>query len=325
MSRRLFYYDAQSLQYKPLKTSLKRRIYFFGSIALVGVFFAFVVVWLAYSFFRSPREMMQARELEQYKMQYSILQKRIDNLEQVASNLQERDDNIYRVIFETEPVPKEVREVGVGGAKVYAAMEGYVTSQQMISMNKAVDKLRNQMYVQSNSLEELFEMAKNMDKMRLAIPAIQPISNAYKRRISDFYGYRIHPIYKKRIFHSGLDFSAPKGTPIYATGDGRVYKAKKSRFGYGNKVVIDHGYGYQTVYAHLNTIDVRQGQRVKRGQQIGTVGNTGLSTSPHLHYEVLKNKKKVNPIYYFFNDISLEDYNNLLQPSSKMSGAEHLL
>ncbi len=325
MKRNLFYYDAKSLQYKPLKNSAKRQFYFWGSTLLIGVFFAMLMVWLAYVFFRSPREMMQARELEQYKIQYTLLQNRIDNLEKVAENLQDRDDNIYRIIFESEPIPAEVREVGVGGARMYSHLEGYPSSEYLIQMSKSVDKLRNKIYVQSNSLDELFEMAKNMDKMRLSIPAIQPISDEYKRRISDFYGYRIHPIYKKRIFHSGLDFSAPSGTPIYATGDGVIVKAKKSRFGYGNKVVIKHGYGYETLYAHLNTIDVRQGQRVKRGQQIGTVGNTGLSTSPHLHYEVIKDNKKVNPIYYFFNDMSIEDYNNLLQTGAGKKGAEHIL
>lgn len=325
MKKRLFYFDKHSLQYKPLSSSLKRRFYFAGTIVLSGIVFAAIVVWLAYSFFRSPREMMQAREIEQYKMQYELLQSRIDNLEKVADNLQDRDDNIYRIIFEADPIPTEVREVGTGGTNMYKHLEGYAGSDYLVSISQSVDKLRNRMYVQSNSLEELFEMAKNMDKMRLSIPAIQPISDEYKRRISDYYGYRIHPIYKKRIFHQGLDFSAPKGTPIYATGDGKIESAKKSRYGYGNKVVINHGYGYKTVYAHLNTIDVRRGQRVKRGQQIGSVGNTGLSTSPHLHYEVVKDGKKVNPIYYFFNDISIEDYNALLQTDAGATASENLL
>jgi murein DD-endopeptidase MepM/ murein hydrolase activator NlpD len=312
MSKNLYYFDKETLQYEKVKPTIKNRVLRVLSVLFSGLVFTGIVLLVAYNFFSSPKELMQKREIEQYKLQYEILSNRLNRLEKVADNLQDRDDNIYRVIFEAEPVSPDIRQAGIGGSDNYAILKGYKNSDLLINATKRIDHLSNRLYVQSNSYDEVFKMAKNMDQMTACIPAIQPISDKDKRRISSFYGYRIHPIYKRRIFHDGLDFSAAKGTKIYATGDGVVKSASRSSYGYGNKIVIDHGYGYETVYAHMSAFKVKKGQKVRRGQVIGYVGNTGLSTSSHLHYEVHRNGKKVNPIYYFFDDLSHSEYEEII-------------
>jgi len=324
MSKNLYYFDKETLQYERVKPTIKNRILRVLSVLFSGMVFTTIVLLLAYNFFSSPKELMQQREIEQYKLQFEILNNRVERLEKVADNLQDRDDNIYRVIFEAEPVSSDIRQAGIGGSDHYALLKGYKNSEILIDAAKRIDHLRNRLYVQSNSYDEVFEMAKNMDQMTACIPAIQPISDKDKRRISSFYGYRIHPIYKRRIFHDGLDFSAVKGTEIYATGDGVVESASKSSYGYGNKIIIDHGYGYKTVYAHMSKFAVRKGAKVKRGQLIGYVGNSGLSTSPHLHYEVHRNGKKVNPIYYFFNDLSPKEYEEIISQANSSVGGSSL-
>lgn len=320
MGKNLYYFNQETLQYEKVKPGLKSKLLRVLSVVFSGAVFATVVILIAYNFFNSPKELMQQREIEQFKLQYEILNKKLNRLEKVADNIQDRDDNIYRVIFETEPVSQEIRKAGIGGSDRYEKLKGYKNSDLLIYTSKKLDQLSNQLYVQSISYDEVFGMAKNMEEMRACIPAIQPISDKYKRRISSFYGYRIHPIYKRRIFHDGLDFSAPTGTEVYASGDGVVESASRSSYGYGNKIIIDHGYGYKTVYAHLNGFKVRRGQKVSRGQLIGTVGNSGLSTSPHLHYEVIRNDRKVNPIYYFFNDLSPKEYEEIIATANSSGG-----
>lgn len=320
MGKNLYYFNQESLQYEKVKPGIKSKLLRALSVIFSGAVFAAVVIFIAYNFFNSPKELMQQREIEQFKLQYEILNKKLDRLEKVAENLQDRDDNIYRVIFEAEPIPQEMRQAGIGGSDRYDKLKGYKNSDLLVHTSQKIDQLSNQLYVQSISYDEVFDMAKNMDEMRACIPAIQPISDKYKRRISSFYGYRIHPIYKKRIFHDGLDFSAPTGTEVYAAGDGVVESASRSSYGYGNKIIIDHGYGYKTVYAHLNNYNIRKGQKVKRGQVIGKVGNSGLSTSPHLHYEVIRNDRKVNPIYYFFNDLSPREYEEIIASANSNGG-----
>lgn len=320
MGKNLYYFDKSTLKYEKVKTSLKNRFLRFLSVLFSGIIFSGIVIVIAYNFFSSPKELMQQREIEQFRLQYEILNDRLEVLEKVATNLQDRDDNIYRVIFETDPVSPEIRQFGVGGSDRYERLKGYKNSELLISTTQKIDQLSNQLYVQSNSYDEVFNMAKNMDQMTACIPAIQPISDKYKNRISSFYGYRIHPIYKRKIFHDGLDFSAPIGTEVYSAGDGIVESASRSGYGYGNKIVIDHGYGYKTVYAHLSAFNVKTGQKVQRGQIIGKVGNSGLSTSAHLHYEVLRNEKKVNPIYYFFNDLSPVEYEEIISSANNTNG-----
>ena len=320
MGKKLYFFNQKTLQYEKVKPSIKNRLMRVLSVVFTGILFAGAVILIAYSFFNSPKELMQQREIEQFKLQTQILDEKLERLEKVADNLQDRDDNIYRIIFEAEPVANEIRQAGIGGSDRYEKLKGYKNSDLLINTSKKLDQLSNRLYVQSTSYDEVYDMAKNMDQMTACIPAIQPISDKYKRRISSFYGYRIHPIYKRRIFHDGLDFSAPLGTEIYAAGDGVVESASRSSYGYGNKITIDHGYGYKTVYAHMHKFKVRKGQKVSRGQEIGSVGNSGLSTSPHLHYEVIRNDRKVNPIYYFFNDLSPQEYEEIISSANSSRG-----
>lgn len=324
MGKNLYYFDEKSLQYEKVKPTIKNRLLRVMSVVFSGIIFSGFVLFIAYNFFNSPKELMQQREIDQYELQHIIMDERLERLEKVAVNLQDRDDNIYRVIFESEPVADEIRQAGIGGSDRYANLKGYKNSNILIQTTRKIDHLSNKLYVQSTSFDEVFEMAKNMEEMAACIPAIQPISDKYKRRISSFYGYRIHPIYKRRAFHDGLDFSAPSGTEIYAAADGVIEKASKSSYGYGNKITVNHGYGYKTVYAHMKSFSVRRGQKVKRGQVIGTVGNSGLSTSPHLHYEVHRNGRKVNPIYYFFNDLSPQDYEEIINVANNSTGGSSL-
>jgi len=320
MAKNLYYFDDENLQYEKVKPTIKNKILRILSVVFSGIIFSSFVIFIAYTFFNSPKELMQKREIEQYELQFGIMQERLNRLEEVADNLQERDDDIYRVIFESEPVPADIRHAGIGGSNRYGIFDGYKSGEMLTETAKAIDQLSNQLYVQSISFDSVFKMAKEMEEMAACIPAIQPISDKYKRRISDFYGYRIHPIYKRRVFHDGLDFSAPSGTEIYAAADGVVEKAKKSRYGYGNTIVVNHGYGYKTVYAHMKSFAVRRGKKVKRGQLIGYVGNSGLSTAPHLHYEVQRHGRKVNPIYYFFNDLSPADYEEIISKANSSGG-----
>ncbi len=320
MRKSLYYFNHKNLQYEKVKPTIKNFLIRGLSIVFFGLLFAGGVLFVAYSFFHSPKELMLQREIDQFKLQYEIINEKMERLEKVADNLQDRDDNIYRLIFEADPVPKEMRQGGMGGTDRYEKLKGFKNSDVFLNSVKRVDELSNRLYIQSKSYDEVFNMARNVDEMAKCIPAIQPIHKRYKNRITSYYGYRIHPIYKERIFHDGLDFSAPQGTDVYAAGDGVIEMASRSGYGYGNKIIINHGYGYQTVYAHLMSFKVSEGQHVKRGQLIGTVGSTGLSTSPHLHYEILRNNKKVNPIFYFFNDLNPQEYEEVLSTASKSTG-----
>ena len=316
MAKKIYRFNEENLQYELIKPTLKSGFLKVVSIIFSGLFFASIVIIVAYNFFSSPKELIQQREIDQYELQLSIISDRLERLDKVTGDLQERDDNIYRVIFEAEPIPEDVRKVGIGGADRYSKLKGFKNSSMIINTVKRTDELSNKLYVQSKSFDEVFDMARNKEKMMACIPAIQPISDKYKSRISAFYGYRIHPIYKTKIFHEGIDFAAPRGTEVYSSGDGVVVQNTRSNYGYGNIIKIDHGYGYETVYAHLYKSLVKKGQKVKRGQSIGAVGSTGLSTGPHLHYEVRKNERRVNPIYYFFNDMNVEDYDEIIKLAS---------
>ncbi|HRS53987.1 MAG TPA: M23 family metallopeptidase [Bacteroidales bacterium] len=313
-----YHFDPKSLSFQRVKTTFKERILKFLYIIAAGTVFSIIVIILAFNFIDSPKEKKLRRELTQYELQFKLLNDRIEKLNSVLADIQNRDDNIYRVIFEAEPIPSEVRNAGIGGAEKYANLEGYDNSKLIIETTSKIDKLSRQLYVQSKSLDEILEMAKNKSKMLASIPAIQPISKNKSQLVSGF-GYRIHPIYKTMLLHTGLDFAAKPGTPVYATGDGKVIKPDNDQTGYGIVVIIDHGYGYQSLYAHLSKSIVKPGQQVKRGQLIGYVGNTGLSAGPHLHYEIIKNNKKINPIHYFYNDLTPEEYQKLLQEASKVN------
>ncbi len=317
MAKINYEFNKKSLQFEEVKPSFKRRLLKILWVVATGMVFATVVIFLAYTFLDSPKEKMLKREIAQFDLQYQIINERLNNAEMVMNDLADRDDNIYRVIFEAEPIPSAIRKAGFGGTDRYSKLEGYKNSDVIIYTTKKLDKIVSELVVQSKSFDEVFEMAKNKTKMLACIPAIQPVSNKNLKRLSSYYGYRTDPIYKVKKFHEGIDFSAPIGTPIYSTGDGVVKEIKKSRRGYGNRILIDHGYGYQTFYAHVHKFKVRKGQKIERGQVIATVGNTGKSTAPHLHYEVRKDGKAVNPIYYFFNDLTPEEYETVLELSTR--------
>lgn len=234
-------------------------------------------------------------------------------VEKVLGHLQETDDNLYRTIFEAEPISSSLREGGIGGVNRYAELEGYDNSRIVIETAERLDKVRKKVYVQSKSFDDLIKLSSEKEEMLRRIPAIMPISNRDLKRTASGWGYRIHPIYKIRRFHYGMDFTAPTGTEIYSTGDGVIKTVISSKRGLGKHIVVDHGYGYTTTYAHMNRFNVKQGQKVKRGDVIGFVGSTGLSTAPHLHYEVALNGNRVDPANYYFNDLTPAEYERMIE------------
>ncbi|PCH69339.1 MAG: peptidase M23 [Bacteroidetes bacterium] len=317
MAKTKYRFNPESLQFEIVRNSvLKKSLKVLGFL-FAAVMCAFIIVVLAFNYIDSPKEKQLKREISQLTLHYDILQNKLDQINSVLFDLQDRDENIYRVVFEADPIPLEVRKAGFGGISKYLDLERYSNSDLIIETSQRIDKLAKQLYIQSKSYDELYDMLRNKEDMLASIPAIQPVSNKDLKRTASGYGYRIHPIYKTRKFHMGMDFTAPTGTDIYATGNGRVEKIKWSRRGYGNHVIIDHGYGYKTLYAHMVKINVRRGQRIKRGQIIGFVGNTGTSVGPHIHYEVIKDGKRVNPINFYFNDLSPEEYVQIIEHSDR--------
>lgn len=319
MSKVKYKFNKKSLTFDRVQTSFRKKLLYFFTHLSTGVVFAAVVLVLAYNFLESPKEKAQKREIEQMKLQYQIVNDHLDKITRIIRDLQDRDDNIYRVIFEAEPIPSSIREAGIGGVDRYEKLKGYKNADLIIETEKKLDKIMGQLYVQSKSLDEVFTMAKNKERMLTSIPAIQPVNNKDLRRVGSYFGMRVDPFYKVRKFHPGIDFSAPVGTEVYATGNGTILQAGRDNGGYGNQIVIDHGYNYQTTYAHLSRIFVVPGQKILRGQIIGYIGNTGKSTSPHLHYEVRKNGIALNPIYFFYNDLSAEEFKMMLDLSARPS------
>jgi murein DD-endopeptidase MepM/ murein hydrolase activator NlpD len=299
-----------------MKTSKSRALLRFVLVFLSFLGVAFLFAILLFTFFKSPKEMMQARELEYMKLQYEILNDRLDNMEVLMTDMEERDNNLYRVMFEADPIPSSVRRSGFLDADRYADLYGYKNSGLIVNTTRKLDVIASQLYNQSVSYDTLFAMARNKSDMLAHIPAIFPVKETEVKYISSFFGYRPDPIYKVEKFHSGIDFSAALGTDTYATGDGVVADVERNEWGYGNLVVIDHGYGYKTRYAHLQKAAVRKGQKVKRGQKIGTIGDSGKTTGVHLHYEVLKNDVQVDPINFFYNDLTPDEYELILQHST---------
>lgn len=281
-----------------------------------GLVIGAIGVVLYASFFKDPETARLSREVKFLKNQIEDLNQQIDTLELFAADLQDRDDNVYRSIFGAEPFPDHLRRSGVGGSDRYKAVKGYDNSEDIIEIQKRINRLQRALVAQSKSYEEVYELAKSKDTMLGCIPAIQPVSNKDLKRLASGFGMRIHPIYKIAKMHTGLDFTADIGTEIYATGDGVIESIESKFSGYGNHVIINHGFGYESLYAHMSRIAVTAGQRVRRGQIIGYVGNTGASTGPHLHYEVMKNGEKVDPSFYFYNDITPEQYEAMLKRSA---------
>lgn len=318
MARIKYYYDTETCKYERVKVKTQDVILnFLGFLSLV-VSVAAGLLMLYNSYFESPKELMLQNEIHELEFYYENLNEEVVKLNKMLTSLESRDDNVYRLVLGAEPIDMSIRDAGIGGVDRYAEIrnQGISHKNLVINLMENVDKLRRKMYIQSKSYDDIIELAENKAKMFAAIPAIQPISNKELIRLASGFGYRIHPIYKVKKLHTGIDFSAPTGTPIYATADGNISKVKVRFSGYGKLVEIDHGFGFKTRYAHMHEFVVKEGQKVKRGQIIGYVGNTGLSTAPHLHYEVIKGNKKINPVHYFFNDLNPDDYEKVIELAS---------
>ncbi len=315
--KRLRYrFNLQTLAYEKVKVTWQDRIKRLFARITWGFMFAILFMFLIYSYFDAPKEKILKRENAQLKLQYEILNRKLSIIHSSLEDLQQRDDNIYRVIFEAEPISKEQRNAGFGGVNRYKNLEGIDNSEMIIETAKRVDKLAKQLYIQSKSFDEIFELSKQKEKMLSCIPAIQPISNQDLTRVASGFGYRIHPIYKTSKMHTGMDFTSPVGTDIYATGNGVVKSIEMSNKGYGYHVVISHGFGYETLYAHMSKIKVRAGQAINRGEVLGVVGNTGTSSGPHLHYEVIKDGNKIDPLNFYYNDLSPDEFEKMIEISS---------
>lgn len=317
MPKTKYKFNHETLSFDRIRLGLRQTFlrlfgYFIASLFLAGIY-GFIFMFI----FDSPQEKALKREIAQLGLQYELMNKEMENVEKVLTHLQETDDNLYRTIFESEPVPSTYREGGIGGVNRYQELEGFTNSELVIETAMKLDRIRKKIYVQSQSFDELISYAKEKEEMLISIPAIQPLSNKDLKRTASGYGYRIHPIYKISKFHAGMDFTAPTGTDVYATGNGVIREVKSARRELGNHIILDHGFGYQTVYAHLDRFNVKPGQKVKRGDVIGFVGSTGLSTAPHLHYEVRVNGAHVDPALYYFNDLTPEEYERMLEISSK--------
>jgi murein DD-endopeptidase MepM/ murein hydrolase activator NlpD len=317
MARYRYRYNHEQLKYE--KVPFTWRDYVLVSLKWIGFAVAIGIasVYLFTEYSETPKEREQDREIRFLKEQLQTMNGEISQMENVMAEIAHRDDDIYRNIFGAEPYPQHLRRPSIGGSDRMKDHRGYGHSEDVIETRTRISALQRKLVAQSKSFEELYALAQNKEEMLASIPAIQPVRNDDLTHIASGYGYRIHPIYKVRKLHTGMDFTAPEGTEIFATGDGIVVQVESILNGYGKHVIIRHGFGYETLYAHMSQILVRQGQRVKRGEVIGLIGNTGTSVGAHLHYEVIQNGEKVNPAYFYFNDLSPEQFERLLEAASR--------
>lgn len=318
MARIKYYYDTETCKYERVKTKKTDIILnMLGILALTGVMAGGLII-LYYNFFDSPKEVALNNRIKELQYYYDLKIKEIEETNKAVEAVEYRDDNIYRIVLGAEPIDKNIRNAGIGGADRYADIRDkrLIDEDMIIELNEKVDKLKRKVYIELKSQDELKSLAEKKVKLFAAIPAIQPISNKQLVAIASGFGARIHPIYKVKKMHTGIDFAAPIGTPIYATADGKIEEVSIKFSGYGKMIVIDHGFGYKTRYAHMHDFAVRTGQNVKRGELIGYVGDTGISTAPHLHYEVMMNGVLINPVHYFFNDLTPAEYEKVVELSS---------
>jgi len=310
MAKVKYYYDSENLAYRKIITRKRKKfvvvLLFIVASALFG-FLTFVVL-LNTPYFETPKDRVQAREIENLKLHYAILNKKMDQVDEVIDAIEDRDNNLYRVYFNISAIPDEHRKSGFGGVNRYKELEGFDNSQLVLNTTKRVDIISKELAVQSKSLDYILKLAKAKNNLLAAIPAIQPVRNENLKRMASGFGYRTDPFTKARKMHEGMDFTAKTGTPIFATGDGVIARADNTASGYGNHIVIRHGFGYETLYGHLSRYKCRTGQSVKRGDIIGYIGSTGRSEGPHLHYEVHKNGKVVNPLNFYYGNISAVEY-----------------
>ncbi|MCO4820628.1 MAG: M23 family metallopeptidase [Flavobacteriaceae bacterium] len=312
MSKVKYYYDSETLSYRKIERKKRKTATYVLMFLSAASLFGFLFVFIAGQYFESPKEKALTRELQNLQLQYEILDKKMDEAVVVLTNIEERDNAIYRLYFEANPIPEEQRRAGFGGINRYKDLEGYDNSNLVIEANRRIDIIQKQIVVQSKSLDEIAVLAKNKEKFLEAIPAIQPVKNEDLTRMASGFGRRTDPFTKARKMHRGMDFTAPRGTPIYAAGDGVVKRADAGSSGYGRHIRIDHGYGYLSLYAHLYKYNVKKNQKVKRGDIIGFVGSTGRSEAPHLHYEIWKDGIRINPINFYYGNLSAKEFNELL-------------
>jgi murein DD-endopeptidase MepM/ murein hydrolase activator NlpD len=310
MAKVKYYYDSENLAYRKIKTKKATKFGYAALFLVASALFGLLcfVVLLNTPFFETPKDKLLTRDIDNMKLRYAILNKKMDQIDEVLSNVADRDNNLYRVYFNTSPIPLEQRKAGFGGVNRYRELEGFNNSDLVISTSKRVDVISKELVIQSKSLDEILKLAKEKNKLLSAIPAIQPVKNENLKHMASGFGYRTDPFTKARKMHEGMDFTAKTGTAIYATGDGIIAKADNRASGYGNHIVIRHGFGYETLYAHLSKYNCRPGQSIKRGDIIGYVGSTGRSEAPHLHYEVHKDGKVVNPLNFYYGNISAAEY-----------------
>ncbi len=309
MGKVKYYFDTENLAYRKIKPKKGRNIGYIALFLIASALFGFLSFFIASNsnYFETPKDKIQAREIENMKINYALLNEKIDQLDEVIAAMQERDNNIYKVYFNSAGFENDEKD-SINAKATFKQLLTYDNQEIINFTNKRVDKIAKELAMQSKSLDEILRLAKNKEKFLSSIPAIQPVKNEQLKRMASGYGYRSDPFTKARKMHKGMDFTAPTGTPVFATGDGVVRRADAGASGFGNHIVINHGFGYETVYAHLSRYNCRPGKRVKRGDIIGFVGSTGRSQAPHLHYEVHKNGKVVNPINFYYGDISAVEY-----------------
>ena len=319
MSKTKYYFDSDNLEFVPIKNTLGNRIYRLSLFLISSVIFgAFITVILFNTdFVNTPKEIVQEREIDNYELQLKVLNKKLEQVESTLANIEKRDNNLYRAYFEASPIPEDQRKAGFGGINRYDYLEGFESSDLIVNTTERLDILTKELVIQSKSLDEIELLAKNKESLLSSIPSIQPVNSSALRRMASGYGYRIDPFTKARRMHFGMDFSAPRGTEIYATGDGTVTRADSRAAGFGKHVRIDHGFGYVTIYAHLESFIVVKGDKVKRGEIIGYVGSTGRSVAPHLHYEIVKDGVKINPINFYSGSLSPAEFEELVKIASQ--------
>ncbi len=318
MAKAKYKFNQETLSYVKLEQSFKAKIPRLMLLFSTSLAMSIILTIVILQFYETPKTRNLKRENQRLLTQYELMYKNLENVEKVLADLQQRDDNLYRVIFEADPIPNSIRKAGFGGVNKYAHLQSLDNSELIIKTARKLDIIAKEAYVQSKSYDEILKLAQNKEKMLASLPAIMPISNKDLKRTASGWGFRIHPVYKIRKFHYGMDFTAPVGTEIYATGDGVVKEIDNAHSGYGRVIVIDHGFGYETLYGHMSEFNVKEGQTVKRGSVIGYVGNSGTSTGPHVHYEVHKNGKPVNPQYFYFKDLSPEEFDRMIALSANM-------
>lgn len=323
MEKTKYYYDSETLSFKKIKRAKWRKIKVVSLFLVASMLFGILFVIILYNmeFMYTPREMKQKREIKEYQTQYAILNKKMEQLEEVLAHISERDNNLYRAYFELSPISDEQRKSGFGGVNRYEYLENFNNSKLLINTTKRMDIIQKQLAIQSKSLDEIATIAKERERLLSSVPAIQPVQNKHLTRMASGYGWRNDPFTKVRKFHYGMDFTAPTGTPVYASGDGVVTRADNASAGYGEHIRIDHGFGYESLYAHLSKYNVRVGQKVKRGEVIGYVGSTGRSEAPHLHYEIRKDGVHMNPINFYYASLNTEEYAEMLRQSNQENQA----